>query len=85
MVLGERLDDLARELQAMRFDEHDDGMTRVEFTSHEDGPFFRAFRRAEAEVVLSGGRRAWNTETRQYDAFLMVFDRVREAVTSSTT
>jgi hypothetical protein len=85
MVLGERLDDLAAEMLAMSFEPHEDGTTRVDFTLKDDASFFRALRRAEALAIMSGDRRAWNTETRQYDAFLVVIERVKEAVKVAAT
>jgi hypothetical protein len=85
VVLGERLDDLAEALQAMRVQPGADGGARVDFAEREDSPFFRAFRRAEAELILSGDRRAWKSETRQYDAFLILVDRIANAARATTT
>ena len=85
MVLGERLDDLALELRAIRLETHEDGTTTVEFTLPKGSPFLRALRRAAAEVIMSGDRRARNIEARQYDVFLLVVDRMKHAVDASTT
>jgi hypothetical protein len=45
----------------------------------------RALRLAEIELLLDDHPRARQEETRQYEAFLMVVDRIGEAARSSST
>jgi hypothetical protein len=85
LVFGEELDDLATELPAMDMRQRADGSAQVEFRLAPGSAFLRALRLAEIELLLDDHPRARQEETRQYEAFLMVVDRIGEAARSSST
>ncbi len=62
-----------------------DGSAHVKFRLMPGSAFLRALRLAEIELLLDDDPRARQKETRQYDAFLMVVDRIGEAARSSST
>jgi hypothetical protein len=84
-VFGEDLRELTTELLGMDFRRRPDGSGLVRFDVAADSSFLRALDRAEVELLLSGNQRAQRAETRRYDAFLMLVERVGEAARSSST
>jgi hypothetical protein len=82
LILGETVDDLARELT--RFEVHMDG--RGTFELEPNGPMLRALMRAEAELLVADalamrvGTYEQRTDSeRRYDALLLVVSRMAES------
>jgi hypothetical protein len=89
VVFGERCADLAAELTVLDFDIPPAGTARVSGTVPMDGPLLRAMYRAEAELLLgdveamaAGIYEHRTPEQRRADAFVLLFERIGEAVRS---
>ena len=91
-VAGERVSDLVRVFPDIETEQHEDGGGRVSVQLDVDAgdPFVRALLRIEAELLLRDADGTpddlWRApEERRADAFVELFERLREATAGSPT